>query len=155
AQSRPCAACVPAAQFLARRARMGVTQNEAIAAFTVRFGKDVKKVDLADSPATGPASAPVTLVIWSDFECPACGYAGPLIEEILSKFSNDVRLVHKLYPLKSHPHSRPAARASIAARRQGKYWEMERALFSHQKHLEDSDLAEYARNIGLDMARFG
>lgn len=154
AQERPCASCVAAAEFLAKRARMGSSQNEAIAAYIARFSKDVKKVDLADSPVIGPPGAPVTIIVWSDFECPACGYAVPYLDEVLSKYSNEVRLVHKLYPLKSHPHSRPAAHAAIAAKRQGKYWEMEKALFSHQKHLEDKDLEEYARNIGLDMQRF-
>jgi protein-disulfide isomerase len=151
---RPCADCVPAARFLAARARAGAGQSEAIAAFRVRFGRDVKKVDLADSPARGPASAPVTMIIWSDFECPACGFAVPYIDDLLEKHPNDVRLIHKLYPLKVHAHSRQAAKAAIAAKRQGKYWEMEKQLFSHQKHLEDADLEEYARNIGLDMNRF-
>jgi protein-disulfide isomerase len=155
AQERPCASCVAAAEFLAQRARMGASQNEAIAAYVVRFSKDVKKVDLADSPVMGPPGAPVTIIVWSDFECPACGYAVPFLDEVLSKYSNDVRLVHKLYPLKSHSHSHAAAHAAIAAKRQGKYWEMEKALFSHQKHLEDKDLEVYARNIGLDMQRFG
>lgn len=153
-QDRPCASCTPAAQFLAQRARQGASQGEAITAFRVRFGSEVKKVDMADSPATGPVNAPVTMVVWSDFECPACGYALPKIDALLEKYPNDIRLVHKLYPLKAHPHSRAAAHAAIAARRQGKYWEMEKALFSHQKHLEDADLEEYARNVGLDLARY-
>lgn len=153
-EDRACGTCVPAAKFLAERARSGAPQNEAIAAFGVRFGADVKKIDMADSPSRGPATAPVTIVVWSDFECPACGFAVPYLDSLLEKHPDDVRLVHKLYPLKSHPHSRAAARASIAARRQGKYWEMEKELFAHQKHLEDSDLAGYARGIGLDMARY-
>lgn len=151
---RPCAACVPAARFLAARARSGDSQNEAIVAFTLRFGPNVRKVDLGDSPARGPANAPITIVVWSDFECPACGHAVPLLEETLEAHPNDVRLVHKLYPLKSHTHSRSAARAALAAKNQGKYWEMERVLFSHQRALEDSDLAKYAKDIGLDMTRF-
>ena len=153
-EDRACGACVPAARFLAERARSGAPQNEAIAAFRVRFGADVKKVDMTDSPARGPAAAPVTIVVWSDFECPACGFAVPYLESLQEKHPDDVRIVHKLYPLKSHPHSRAAARAAIAAQRQGKYWEMEKELFAHQKHLGDSDLAGYARGIGLDMARY-
>jgi 2-hydroxychromene-2-carboxylate isomerase len=153
-EARPCASCEPAAQFLAGRARFGDSQSEAIVAFTVRFGPDVKKVDLGDSPSKGPAGAPVTIVVWSDYECPACGYAVPKLEKMLEKHGNDVRLVHKLYPLKSHARSRYAARAALAAKKQGKYWEMEEALFAHQKALEDADLERYAKEIGLDMARF-
>ncbi len=149
-----CSACVPAARFLAERARAGAPQNEAIGAFTVRFGANVRNVDMADSPSRGPAGAPVTIVVWSDFECPACGFAVPYLDSLLEKFPEDVRLVHKLYPLKSHTHSREAARAAIAARRQGKYWEMEKELFSHQKHLEEADLEKYAKGIGLNMVRY-
>ena len=153
-EQRACASCVPAADLIAARVRDGAGANEAIAAFNVRFGNDVKTVDLADSPTRGPADAPVTIVVWSDFECPACGHAVPFLDEVLEKHANDVRLVHKLYPLKSHLRSRPAAKASIAARRQGKYWEMERALFKHQRALEDADLESYAKEIGLDMKRY-
>ena len=153
-EGRPCASCGPAARFLAERARSGDSQSEAIVAFTVRFGPEVKKVDLADSPAKGRAGAPVTIVVWSDYECPACGYAVPRIEEVASKHEDEVRLVHKLYPLKSHTHSLPAARAALAAKKQGKYWEMEKQLFTHQKALEDADLEGYAKEIGLDLARF-
>lgn len=153
-EDRACSTCLPAAQFLAQRARMGSPQNETIAAFNVRFGPDVKKIDESDSPSRGPANAPVTLVVWSDFECPACGFAVPYLDELIEKHATDVRLVHKLYPLKSHLHSRAAARASIAARRQNKYWEMEKQLFANQKHLEDQDLEEYARNAGLDMNKY-
>lgn len=153
-EQRECASCVPAAQLLSDMAHAGASPTVAIAAFNARFGAGAKTVDLADSPARGPADAPVTIIVWSDFECPACGHAVPVIDEILEKHPKDVRLVHKLYPLKSHTHSRPAARASIAARKQGKYWEMEKMLFSHQKALEDSDLKEYAKSVGLDMKRF-
>jgi len=149
-----CAACVPAARFLAERARAGAPSNEAMAAFQLRFSADVKKVDLLDSPVRGPASAPVTVIVWSDYECPACGFAVPFLEEIQEKHPNDVRIVHKLYPLSTHPHSRQAARAALAAQKQGKYWEMEKLLFENQKSLEDSDLEGYAKKVGLDMARY-
>lgn len=153
-EDRPCASCAPAARFLAGRARAGDGQSEAIVAFTVRFGPEVKKIDLGDSPVKGKPSAPVTIVVWSDYECPACGYAVPMLDELLEKHPDEVRLVHKLYPLNSHPHSRPAARAALAAKKQGKYWEMEKVLFSHQRALEDADLSGYAKEIGLDMAKF-
>jgi predicted DsbA family dithiol-disulfide isomerase len=153
-EARSCASCVPSARFLAQRARLGSSQNEALGAFMVRFGPDVKKIDLADSPARGPASAPITIVVWSDYECPACGYAVPLLEEILEKHANEVRLVHKLFPLKAHPHSRQAARAALAAKQQGKYWEMEKLLFANQRKLEDADLEGYAQSLKLDVLRF-
>lgn len=153
-ENRPCAACGPAARFLVERARSGDSNNEAIVAFATRFSPDIKKVDLADSPAKGPASAKVTVVVWSDYECPACGHFVPLVERVFEKHKDEIRLVHKLYPLNSHSHSRPAARAALAAKKQGKYWEMEKVLFSHQKALEDADLEGYAKEIGLDLNKF-
>lgn len=153
-ESRACSQCVPAARFLAARARAGSASNEAIAAFTTRFGADVKKPDLADSPVRGPANAPVTIVVWSDFECPACGYAVPYLDHLLEEHAADIRLIHKLYPLKTHEHSSQAAHAALAAKKQGKYWEMEKLLFANQKALEDADLETYARKIGLDLPKY-
>ncbi|MBK8252545.1 MAG: thioredoxin domain-containing protein [Polyangiaceae bacterium] len=153
-EKKPCASCEIAASFLADRARAGDSQADAITAFVARFGSDIKKVDLADSPVRGNPDAPVTVVVWSDYECPACGHAVPKIEKLLHDRKNDVRLVHKLYPLKSHTHSRPAARAALAAKKQGKYWEMEALLFAHQSALEDADLEKYANEIQLDMGKF-
>src|SRR5262249_38122712 len=111
-------------------------------------------IDLRDSPSRGPADAPVTIVEWFDFQCPACRFAGPLIEEAVAKNEGKVRLVHKFYPLKSHNHSDDAARAAFAAMRQGKYWEMGKMLFEHQKDLEPRAIEGYAKELRLDMARF-
>lgn len=153
-EARACSACAPAARFLAQRARDGGDRSDVMAAFAVRFGPDVKKVDLADSPSKGPATAPVTIVAWSDFECPACGYAVPYLDALVEKFPEDVRLVHKLYPLRTHTHARAAARAALAATKQGKYWALEKILFRNQKKLEDTDLVEHAAAAGLDLKRF-
>ncbi len=153
-EERACSACLPAARFLAERARDGADRGEAMAAFSIRFGADVKKVDLADSPSRGPASAAVTIVVWSDFECPACGFAVPFLDQLVEKYPEDVRLVHKLYPLKAHTHARAAAKAALAAKKQGKYWELEKIFFKNQKALEDADIEEHAAKAGLDMKRF-
>lgn len=153
-EARPCAACVPAAQLLADKIRGGASAADAQAAYGVRFGPNVKTIDVADSPARGPEDAKVQIVVWSDFECPSCGRAIPLIHEIVARHAADVRLVHKVYPLRSHPHAEAAARAAIAAHRQGRYWQMERLLFENQTRLEDADLLGYAQKIGLDLARF-
>ncbi|WP_437576112.1 DsbA family protein [Sorangium sp. So ce887] len=153
-ESRPCAACVPAAQLVADKIRGGASAAEAQAAYGVRFGPNVKKIDLADSPSRGPERAPVQIVVWSDFECPSCGRAVPLLDEVFERHAPNVRLVHKVYPLRSHAHAEPAARAAIAAHAQGRYWQMERLLFENQQRLEEKDLLGYAQKVGLDMARF-
>ncbi|WP_437673943.1 DsbA family protein [Sorangium sp. So ce131] len=153
-ESRPCAACVPAAQLVADKIRGGASAAEAQAAYGVRFGPNVKKIDVADSPARGPERAPVQIVVWSDFECPSCKRAVPLVDEVFERHAPHVRLVHKVYPLRSHPHAEAAARAAVAAHGQGRYWQMERLLFENQDRLEEADLLGYAQKIGLDLARF-
>lgn len=153
-EQRPCAACLPAARLVASQIRAGASAADAQAAYGERFGPDVKTIDLADSPSRGPEGAPVQVVVWSDFECPACKRAMPLLDAVFEKHSPGVRLVHKLYPLKAHKRGEPAARAAFAAKEQGRYWQMERLLFENQKALEDQDLLGYAKKLGLDLPRF-
>lgn len=154
ADARSCAACAPMAQLISDKLGGGMTREDAESAASRRFGPDVKKVPLHDSPAVGPANAPVTIIVWSDFQCPHCARAVPLLEKYQSDHADSVRLVHKFFPLEKHPKARGAAIAAVAAQRQGKYWEMEKIIFEHQDNLEPSDLAKYASEIGLDMERY-
>ncbi len=153
-ESRGCAACAPAVRLIAAKIKEGVTPDQARDAYGLRFGPDRKQIDVADSPARGPADAPVTIMVWSDFECPHCRHALPVLERLVEKHAPKVRLVHKFYPLRQHTHAEAAARAAIAAQGQGRYWQMERALFEHQTELSESDIDRYAKDLRLDMARF-
>jgi len=154
-QKRNCSACGPAARFLLERVQAGLSRSDIQRAYSMRFGSDVRSVDIADSPTRGPKNAPVTIMIWSDFECPACRRLVPMIEHIFEEHDQDVRLVHKLYPLsKKHPHAEIAARAAFAAKLQGKSWEMEKALFENQPKLSDQTINEIAEELGLDMKKF-
>jgi protein-disulfide isomerase len=153
-ESRPCAACRPAATLLADKVHQGATAEEGRTVYATRFGPNVKKVDIADSPSKGPVDAPVTIMVWSDFQCPHCRIALPMLEATFDKFSPKVRLVHKFYPLHSHNTAEPAARAAIAAQNQGHYWEMERLLFGHQDAQQPKDLEDYAKQLKLDIGRF-
>jgi protein-disulfide isomerase len=152
-ESRPCAACRPAATLIADKVHQGATVEEGRSVYATRFGPNVKKVDLADSPAKGPVDAPVTILVWSDFQCPHCRIALPMLEAVFDKFAPKVRLVHKFYPLHSHNTAEPAARAAIAAQKQGRYWEMERLLFGHQDAQQPKDLDDYAKSLKLDVQR--
>lgn len=110
-------------------------------------------VPLGDSPERGPADAWVTIVEFSDFQCPACGAAEPIVAQLLVRYPNDVRLVYKHFPLSSiHPYARPAAIAAECAREQGRFWEMHDRLFAGQHALSSEDLAAYASAAGLDVA---
>jgi protein-disulfide isomerase len=154
-QERPCGGCLPMANLLAEQVERGAARANAAAAATGRFSPDaVKAVPLRNSPTKGPSSAPVTIVVFSDFECPACGAAVPLLNEIADKYPSDVRLVHKYFPLSKHQRARPAAKAAFAAQKQGKYWAMEKMLFENQSALSDEDIDRYAEKIGLEMTQY-
>src|SRR5258708_25707255 len=104
----------------------------------------------------GPENAPVTLVEYGDYECPYCGQAYPIVKEIQRRLGDRLRFVFRNFPLtQSHPHAQHAAEAAEAAAGQDKFWEMHDRLFERQFALEDSSLAEYAAELGLDAERFG
>jgi protein-disulfide isomerase len=110
----------------------------------------------ASDHALGPATAPVTLVEYGDFECHYCGRAYPVVKELERRFGGDLRFVFRHTPRSNtHPHAQHAAEAAEAAATQGKFWDMHDRLFEHQDALGDEDLAAHAAAIGLDAARFG
>jgi protein-disulfide isomerase len=101
----------------------------------------------------GPESAPVTILEFSDFECPFCARMPPVLTELLERYPDKVRVVFKHMPLPIHPHSALAHEAAIAAGDQGKFWEMHDLLFANQAHLTPDDLERYAAELQLDAAR--
>ncbi len=106
-------------------------------------------------PTWGNAKAPVTIVEFSDFQCPFCSRAIPTVDRIKKEYGPDkVRIVFMDMPLPAHPRANPAALAGHCANEQGKFWELHDVLFKNQTKLEDSDLKDHAKAIGLDMAKF-
>ncbi len=152
-EKRSCNACAPAANFLVKYVKAGLSKNAIRTLYKMRFSDTPKQVDLADSPTLGPATAPVTIVVWSDFECPSCGHMVPIIERLVQEHDKDVRLVHKFYPIPKHTHAKQAARIAWAAQQQGKYWEMERLLFENQRKLGEQTMLELAASLSLNMDR--
>lgn len=103
----------------------------------------------------GPNNAPVTLVEYSDFECPHCGWAYPIIKEVRKRLSDQLRFVYRHFPISTvHPHAKSAAEAAEAAGVQGKFWDMHNYLFEHQNALDDEHLRQYAIALGLNMERY-
>jgi len=103
----------------------------------------------------GPATAPVTLVEYGDYECPYCGMAYPVVEALREQLGSRLRFVYRHFPLmQMHPHALPAAEAAEAARAQRKFWEMHGTLFTHQQALDDDSLLEYATALGLETTQF-
>jgi protein-disulfide isomerase len=108
----------------------------------------------ATGPSKGPESAPVTIVEFSDFECPFCVRAEETVKQVLATYGDKVRLVYRDYPLPMHPNAPKAAEAAHCAGDQGKYWEMHEKLFASGNKLAVPELKKHASEIGLDQAKF-
>ena len=115
---------------------------------------EVMKVEIGDSPVLGAADSLVTIVAFSDFECPFCSRADATLTRIAEEYKGVVRLVWKDMPLPFHRHALNAALAAREAKAQGKFWAMQKKLLAGQQALEREDLERYASEIGLDMGRF-
>jgi Na+/H+ antiporter NhaA len=114
-----------------------------------------RPVDPAVDHIRGPVDAPMTLVEYGDFECPFCAKATGAARELRARFGDDLRYVFRHLPLADvHPHAELAARAAVAADRQGRFWDMHDALFANQAELEMSDLITRAAELDLDMEQF-
>jgi protein-disulfide isomerase len=114
-----------------------------------------QKVDFRpDDPQRGPRAAPVTVVIFSDFQCPFCTRVEPTLAQLQKAYPNDVRVVWKNYPLAMHPQAMPAALAAEAAREQGKFWEMHDLMFQNQGQLAPAQFEAWAKQLGLDAKKF-
>jgi protein-disulfide isomerase len=116
--------------------------------------KTVYSVDVAGLPAMGPAAAPLTIVLFSDYQCSFCRQLEPQIAQLRADHGSDVRIVLAPKPLPFHDRARPAALAAIAAADQGKLEPMHRALIALDGKLDEESLTTAAREAGLDLARF-
>lgn len=111
-------------------------------------------ISIEGAASRGDVNARVTLVEFTDFECPACAAMQPVLEEVLTSFGTRVRFVVRNYPLSKHAHARKAAEAAEAAHAQGKFFEYTALLFKRQSALDTPSLKKYAGELGLDQARF-
>lgn len=107
-----------------------------------------------DDPSRGVTTAPVTIVEFTDFQCPSCAAMHPVLEEALKLYGNKMRLVIRDFPLAMHANARNAAEAANAAHAQGKFFEYAALLFKRQDALDVPSLKKYASELGLDRARF-
>ncbi|MGF1469091.1 MAG: DsbA family protein [Sandaracinaceae bacterium] len=111
-----------------------------------------------DAPARGPRNAPVTIQLFSDFQCPFCGRVRPTIEQVVERYGNQVRLVWRNYPLPMHPQAMPAAEAALEVHAQAgddKFWAYHDLIFENQREINPENLERWAQELGgIDMARF-
>ncbi|HJZ86074.1 MAG TPA: thioredoxin domain-containing protein [Polyangia bacterium] len=117
-------------------------------------GGERYKATVGHAPARGPADAKVTIVVFADYQCPFCAKLLPVLEQLLAEHRREVRLAWRQRPLDMHPDAILAAEAALAAREQGKFWEMQALLYAHQDALARPDLEKYGQTLGLDRKRF-
>jgi thiol-disulfide isomerase/thioredoxin len=126
------------------------------------FEKTISKITISQtfdipigtSPIIGPADARVTLVVFSDFQCPYSSKEFPVIEQLLKKYPTDLNVVFKHFPLRSHKFAPQASIAALAAEKQGKYLELSRAMYKNYRSLNEATLKKHAEKVGLDMEKF-
>jgi len=106
-----------------------------------------------DSPAMGPNEAPVKVWIFSDFQCPNCRRAAEPLKWLVHKYPGEVQVIFKQLPLESHKKAKPAALASLAAGKQGKFWEFHDQIWKTRK-INPDELVAHAKTLGLDMAKW-
>ena len=112
-------------------------------------------IEVGAAPVKGPKDAKVTIVEWSDFQCPFCGRVTPTLARIHQEYGDQVQIAFKHLPLASiHPQAAAAHAAAEAAHRQGKFWEMHDQIFAKQREMSPAKFVEYARALDLDMDQF-
>ncbi len=116
---------------------------------------DVAKLKAGNAFTKGPKNAPVTIVEFSDFQCPFCARGTETLNAIYKEYDGKIQVVFKAFPLPFHKEAEPAHRAAIAAGKQGKFWEYHDKLFANTQALKDlSNLDKYAQELGLNMEKF-
>lgn len=126
-------------------------RNKSIRVIQLEYVQDI---DISGSPFKGPEDAPVVLTIFDDFECPYCARLVPVLDQVVKQYPEAVKLVFKHFPLRNHKHAVKAALASMAAEKQGKFWEFHDLLFANYNQLSDEKIEEIAQTLNLDMERF-
>ncbi len=148
AAASPQSAAAPAAQSAAPAGGQAITPPEEAPRYDIPIG--------ANDPTYGPADAPVTIIEFSDFECPYCRRHNLEVRTLLlAAYGDNIRYVFKDFPLSSiHPNAIPAAEAALCANEQGMFWEYHERLFSMELALSPQSYLQYAEALGLDMTNF-
>jgi protein-disulfide isomerase len=113
-----------------------------------------KQVAATGAAKGGKENAPITIVEFSDFECPFCSRANPSIEQVMKEYGDKVRVVFRHFPLDFHKKAPKASEAALCAGDQGKFWEMHDTLFANQQQIDVPDLKKHAASLKLDQAKF-
>jgi protein-disulfide isomerase len=143
--------------------KTGKSETDALAAASAskwahvqqpRVLEDPIAIPVGGAPSLGPQNAPITLVEFSDFQCPYCAAAAPELAAVLKAYPTQIKLIFKEYPLDTHSQAALAAAAAAAAHKQGKFWPMYDAMFAARNDLSRDNLVALAQKNGLDLKRF-
>jgi protein-disulfide isomerase len=121
----------------------------------VSYKLEPRRVEVeAVGPAKGPEGAPITIVEFSDFQCPYCARLVPTLEKVMADYGDKVRIVFRQFPLGMHPFAQKAAEAALCANEQGKFWQLHDAMFGNQQQLAVDNLKAKAAELGLNAEQF-
>lgn len=123
-------------------------------ALEASFKDRVEDVISDDNPAKGPEKAPITIIEYTDFQCPYCTRGAQTLDSVMEMYPDKVRAVFKNNPLKFHDQALPAAKAALAAHKQGKFWEYQDLLFENSQKLNEAMFQKIANDLDLDLKRF-
>lgn len=112
------------------------------------------RVEVGNSHVRGRSDALITLVMWTDYQCPFCKRVQPTVEKVRQQYGRDIRVVMKHNPLPMHNRAMPASMAAEAAGKQGKFWKMHEKLYQDPRALTDENIERYADELGLNMKKF-
>ena len=144
-------------EILSKLTAITANQEKILKFFQPRQPVDANKVQdipIGTSPVKGDKNAPVTIVEFSDFQCPYCSKIQPTLKEVLKAYPKEVKLVFKQFPLSFHAQAKNAVKASLAASEQGKFWEMHDLIFENYNTLTLEMFIEFAKRLGLDAGKF-
>jgi protein-disulfide isomerase len=144
-----------------RSVRLAEARKKVLADLRRRAGVEIllpepvrATVAVGDDPVSGPSTAPVTLVAYTDFQCPFCVRAYATVKQLRAKYKDQLRVVFKDFPLDIHPQATKAAEGGSCAFEQGKFWEYHDRLFENPRALSIPDLKKVAQGLGLDLSKF-
>lgn len=132
------------------------TSKEAIEIYIKKPSRPVFDVNVGDAPFAGGADAKVTVVEFSDFQCPYCAKGASVLTELKKKYGSRIKIVFKNFPLPFHNHAQKAAEAGLCANEQGvkKFWSLHDKMFADQTKLDKAGLVQSAKSLGLDTGKF-
>ena len=154
--SKGCAMSARVANMVGGGVFQGVKQTDIMAevAKFIKASKQTYTFDVSSTPVKGNPKASIVLVEFADFQCPHCRMAAKVMDEVATKYKDDIAFYYKHFPLGGHKQATKAAIASLAAHEQDKFWPMHDMIFANQMKLKDSSYEEFAQKIGLNIKRF-